>query len=360
MKVGIGVGYWGLGVTKDDQLEIALAAERLGFDAVWVAEAYGSDAVSVLGHLAALTSRVQLGSAVLQIPARSAAMTAMSAATLDGLSSGRFALGLGASGPQVSEGWHGVRFGRQLARTRDYVSVVRMALARERVAYSGETLELPLPDGPGRALKLTIAPEQERLPIVLAAMGPRNVALAGEIADGWLPTFFSPAHVAELREPLVEGAERAGRDPAEVAILPQVGFCVDDDLDAARDAMRFVLGLYIGGMGSRGRNFYVDLVERYGFGEIARTVQELYLAGRKDEAEAALPAELIDATCLCGPRDVVRRRLAEFERAGVDQLIAIPSPLPGQRHLEQVERLAATRAAQPSQAASSSSASGST
>ncbi|MDX8150398.1 LLM class F420-dependent oxidoreductase [Patulibacter brassicae] len=340
MEIGIGVGYWGLGVTKDDQLEIARQAEELGFDAVWVAEAYGSDAVSVLGHLAATTSRVKLGSAILQIPGRSAAMTAMSAATLDQLSGGRFVLGLGASGPQVSEGWHGVRFGRQLARTRDYVNVVRMALARERVAYEGETLTLPLPDGPGRSLKLTIAPAQDRLPIVLAAMGPKNVALAGEIADGWLPTFFSPEHVAELRAPLIEGARKAGRDPSEVAVIPQVAVCVDDDVDAARDTMRFILGLYIGGMGSRKKNFYVELVERYGFGEIAREIQDLYLSGRKDEAEAALPAELIDATCICGPADVVRARLDAFRDAGVDQVLALPTPLPGQKHVEQVRRLA--------------------
>ncbi|MCK9247783.1 MAG: LLM class F420-dependent oxidoreductase [Solirubrobacteraceae bacterium] len=341
MKIGIGVGYWGLGVTKDDQLEIAVTAEELGFDAVWVAEAYGSDAVSVVGHLTAVTKRIELGTAIMQIPARSAAMTAMSAATLDQLSGGRFVLGLGASGPQVSEGWHGVRFGRQLARTRDYVAVVRMALARERVEYAGDTLTLPLPDGPGRSLKLTIAPQQDRVPIVLAAMGPKNVALAGEVADGWLPTFFAPEHIAELRAPLVEGARKAGRDPSEVAVMPQVAVCIDDDVDAARDTMRFLMGLYIGGMGSKRKNFYVELVERYGFGDAARTVQDLYLAGRKDEAEAALPVELIDATCVCGPADVVRERLAAFRSAGVDQLIAIPTPLPGQKHIEQVRRLAA-------------------
>ncbi|MGE4428057.1 MAG: LLM class F420-dependent oxidoreductase [Solirubrobacteraceae bacterium] len=341
MKIGIGVGYWGLGVTKDDQLEIAVTAEELGFDAVWVAEAYGSDAVSVVGHLTAITERIELGTAILQIPARSAAMTAMSTATLDQLSGGRFVLGLGASGPQVSEGWHGVRFGRQLARTRDYVNVVRMALARERVEYEGETLTLPLPDGPGRSLKLTIAPQQQRVPIVLAAMGPKNVALAGEVADGWLPTFFAPEHIGDLRAPLVEGAQKAGRNPDDVAIMPQVAVCIDDDVDAARDTMRFIMGLYIGGMGSKKKNFYVELVDRYGFGDAARTVQDLYLAGRKDEAEAALPVELIDATCVCGPADVVRERLAAFSSAGVDQLIAIPTPLPGQKHIEQVRRLAA-------------------
>lgn len=341
MKLGIGVGYWGLGVTKDDQIAIAKGAEELGYDQVWVAEAYGSDVVSVLGYMAAITDRIGLGAAIMQIPARSAAMTAMSAATLDQLSNGRFTLGLGASGPQVSEGWHGVRFGRQLARTRDYVNVVRMALRRERVEYDGETLTLPLPDGPGRSLKLTIKPAQEHLPIVLAAMGPKNVALAGEIADGWLPTFFSPEHVAELSEPLKEGARRAGRDPDEVKIIPQVGVAIDDDIDAARDIMRWIMALYIGGMGSKKKNFYVELVDRYGFGDEARRVQELYLDGRKEEAMRALPAELIDKTCVCGPAELVAERLKAYEQAGVDQLIALPAPVNGSTHFEQMQRLAA-------------------
>lgn len=341
MKLGIGVGYWGLGVTKDDQIAIAKGAEELGYDQVWVAEAYGSDAVSVLGYMAAVTERIGLGAAIMQIPARSAAMTAMSAATLDQLSNGRFTLGLGASGPQVSEGWHGVRFGRQLDRTRDYVNVVRMALRRQRVEYEGETLTLPLPDGPGRSLKLTIGPAQEHLPIVLAAMGPKNVALAGEIADGWLPTFFSPEHVAELSEPLMAGALRAGRNPDEVKIIPQVGVAIDDDIDAARDIMRWIMALYIGGMGSKKKNFYVELVDRYGFGEEARKVQDLYLDGRKEEAMRALPAELIDKTCVCGPAELVAERLKAYEEAGVDQLIALPAPVNGSTHFEQMQRLAA-------------------
>lgn len=343
MRVGVGVGYWGLGVDRDAQLALALAAEETGYDSVWVAEAYGSDAPTVLATIAAKTERIRLGSAIMQIPARSAAMAAMTAATLDQLSDGRFTLGLGASGPQVSEGWHGVRFGRQLARTRDYVNVVRMALARERVEYHGETLELPLPDGPGKALKLTIAPAQERLPIVLAALGPKNVALAGEIADGWLPTFFSPEHVAMLREPLDEGIARAGRDAADVEIIPQVGVCVDDDVDAARDMMRWILALYIGGMGSKQKNFYVDLVSRYGFEEEAREVQELYLSGQKTQAAQHLSADLIDATCICGPADHVARRFEDYARAGVAELIVLPTPTPGGTQLEQLHRVAALR-----------------
>src|SRR5215218_2115165 len=188
-----------MGLTSADQLEIVQEAERLGYDSVWTAEAYGSDAATILGWLAGQTTKIKLGSAIFQMPARSPAMTAMTAATLDQLSGGRMLLGIGSSGPQVAEGWHGQRFGRQLQRTREYVAVVRMALARERVQFSGETLELPLPDGPGKALRLTIAPVQERIPIYIASIGPRNTSLAAEIADGWIPTLFSPEHVAEFR-----------------------------------------------------------------------------------------------------------------------------------------------------------------
>src|SRR6476619_7520145 len=200
MKLGVHVGYWGMGLTREDQLAIVQEAERLGYDSVWTAEAYGSDAATILGWIAGQTTRIKIGSAIFQMPGRSAAMTAMTAATLDQLSEGRMLLGIGSSGPQVSEGWHGVRFAKQLQRTREYIAVVRMALARERVDFHGETLELPLPDGPGKALKLTISPVQEQIPIYLAAIGPKNTALAGEIADGWIPTLLSPAHLSELKK----------------------------------------------------------------------------------------------------------------------------------------------------------------
>src|SRR5919109_2938650 len=199
MKLGVHIGYWGLGLTRQDQLEIVREAERLDYDSVWTAEAYGSDAATILGWIAGQTSRIKIGSAIFQMPARTPAMTAMSAATLDQLSDGRMLLGIGSSGPQVAEGWHGQRFGRQIQRTREYVAVVRMALARERVEFHGETVELPLPDGPGKPLKLMISPVQERIPIYLAAIGPKNTTLAGEIADGWIPIFFSPEHVSEVR-----------------------------------------------------------------------------------------------------------------------------------------------------------------
>src|ERR671933_640881 len=191
MRLGVHIGYWGLGLTSEDQLEIVREAERLGYHSVWAAEAYGSDAATILGWIAGQTQRIRIGSAIFQMPGRSAAMTAMTAATLDQLSDGRMLLGIGSSGPQVAEGWHGQRFAKQIQRTREYVTVVRKALARERVDYQGETLELPLPDGPGKALKLTISPVQEQIPIFIAAIGPKNTALAGEIADGWLPFLFS-------------------------------------------------------------------------------------------------------------------------------------------------------------------------
>src|SRR5881628_3620497 len=250
MKLGVHIGYWGLGLTREDQLAIVQEAERLGYDSVWTAEAYGSDAATILGWIAGQTTRIKIGSAIFQMPARSAAMTAMTAATLDRLSDGRMLLGIGSSGPQVAEGWHGQRFARQLQRTREYVAVVRMALARERVEFHGETLELPLPDGPGKALKLMISPAQEQIPIYLAAIGPKNTALAGEIADGWIPTLFSPEHVSELRPLLQEGADRSGKSLEDFDIAPTVNVFVTDDLAGARDAMRPFIALYVGGMGS--------------------------------------------------------------------------------------------------------------
>src|ERR1044071_5231142 len=306
MKLGVHIGYWGLGLSSADQLAIVREAERLGYDSVWTAEAYGSDAATILGWLAGQTERIRIGSAIFQMPARSPAMTALAAATLDQLSGGRMLLGIGSSGPQVAEGWHGQRFARQLERAREYVDVVRLALSRERLVYDGETLTLPLPDGPGKALKLTIAPVQERMRVYIAAIGPKNTVLTAEIADGWIPTLFSPEHVAEFRPLLEEGFALAGggKGFANFDIAPTVNLYVSDDRDAARDAMRHFLALYVGGMGSRKQNFYNQLVQRYGFEDAARTVQDLYLEGRKDEAAAALPAELIDAVSLVGPRDV--------------------------------------------------------
>jgi F420-dependent oxidoreductase-like protein len=274
------------------------------------------------------------------MPARSPAMTAMTAATLDQLSDGRMLVGIGSSGPQVAEGWHGQRFGKQIQRTREYVEVVRMALARQRVEYHGETIELPLPNGPGKALKLTIAPVQERIPIYLAAIGPNNTRLAGEIADGWIPTMFSPEHVADARALLEEGAARAGRSLDGFDIAPTVPVSVTDDREAARNVMRAYLALYIGGMGSREKNFYNLLVQRYGFDDAAREVQDLYLGGKKEEAAAAIPAELIDTVTLCGPKDFVRERLRVYQESGVGTLGLMPMAFTKDERLEQLRLVA--------------------
>jgi F420-dependent oxidoreductase-like protein len=267
-------------------------------------------------------------------------MTAMTAATIDQLSGGRMILGLGTSGPQVSEGWHGQRFGRQLQRTREYFDVVRMALSRERVVYKGETLQLPLPDGPGKPLKLTIAPVQQRIPIYLAAIGPRNTALAGEIADGWLPTFFSPEHVGMFRRRLEEGAAAAGRTLERFEVAPQVSVHIGDDLESARNLMRPALALYIGGMGSRQQNFYNALVCEYGFEDAAARVQDLYLDGRREEAMAAIPDALVDLVSLVGPREMVAERLAAYRDAGVGTLLVSPLAHTREQQLAQLSTLA--------------------
>ena len=340
MKLGAYLGYWIPGQKPADQLAFAQEAERLGYDSVWAAEAYGSDAATVLAWLAAGTSKIKLGSAIFQMPARSAAMTAMTAATIDTISGGRMVLGIGSSGPQVAEGWHGQRFAHQLARTRDYVAVLRLALARERVEYHGETLELPLPGGPGRALKLMIPPVQERIPIYLAAIGPRNTELAGEIADGWIPVFFSPENVSDIRDLLEAGAQRAGRSLDGFEMAPSVQAYVSDDHEGARDRMRPMLAQYVGGMGSRQQNFYNQLVQRYGFEDAARDVQDLYLDGKKDEAAAALPDELIDLVTLCGPKDHVRERLAAFRDAGVGTLMITTMAFTPEGRIEQLRAVA--------------------
>jgi len=341
MRLGLNLGYWGLGLTVEEQLGLVKAAEDAGFDSVWAAEAYGSDAATVLAWLAGQTERIRLGSAIFQMPARSPAMTAMTAATLDQISGGRFQLGLGTSGPQVAEGWHGQRFARQLQRTREYVAVVRKALARERLEFAGETLELPLPDGPGKALKLTIAPVQDQIPIFLAAIGPKNTALAGEIADGWLPFLFSPEHVGEVRPLLEEGAARSGRSLDGFQIVPSVSLMISDDIVAARDLMRPVLALYVGGMGSRDRNFYKAAVSRFGFADAAQTVQDLYLDGRREEAAAALPDELIDMLTLAGPAAHVRERVAAYRDAGVATLAVTPMAFTLDERLDQLRQMAA-------------------
>jgi F420-dependent oxidoreductase-like protein len=319
MKLGLNLGYWGAG-NDAENLELAREADRLGYSVVWAAEAYGSDAATVLSWVAAQTERIDVGSAIFQIPGRTPALTAMTAATLDTLSGGRFRLGLGVSGPQVSEGWHGVRFDRPLARTREYVEIVRMALGRKVVRYDGEFFTLPLPDGPGKALRLTVHPVREHLPLYLAAVGPKNLELAGEIADGWLAIFFSPEHAAEALDHLRAGRARVGKDLSDFDVVPTVPVVIGDDLTACAEPVRAYSALYVGGMGSREKNFYNQLAVRMGYGEAAAHVQDLYLRREYAAAAAAVPFEFIDQTALIGPKERIAERLVAYAAAGVTNL----------------------------------------
>lgn len=322
MRLGYSLSWWGgAGLGADDILVLVRAAEELGYDSVWSAETYGTDPSTVLAWLAGQTDRIGLGAGVLQMPARRPVAAAMAAATVDQLSAGRFRLGLGFSGPQVVEGWHGLPFDRPLAQARDYIAVVRMALAREPVVYRGETLSVPLADSQGKALTMQVAPSQERLPIYLAAMGPRAVALAGELADGWLPLNCPPAYVADGRALLEEGARRAGRSLEGFDVAPMVLALVEEDLELARDMMRPMLAMYLGGMGSRTTNFHRLLAGRLGFPDEAAAVHEAYLAGRPGEAAGLLSPDLIDQMTLCGPEERVRDRLDAYRAAGTTTLI---------------------------------------
>ncbi|WP_410670225.1 LLM class F420-dependent oxidoreductase [Amycolatopsis sp. cmx-4-68] len=323
MRLGLNLGYWGAG---NDPANLALAkqADELGYAVVWAAEAYGSDAVTVLTWIAAQTSRIDVGAAVLQIPARTPAMTAMTAATLDTLSGGRFRLGLGVSGPQVSEGWHGVRFTSPVGRTREYAEIVRKALRRERLAHDGEHFTLPLPDGPGKALRLTVRPARKHVPLYLAAIGPKNLELTGEIADGWLPVFFSPAHAEEQLGHIRAGAERAGRTLDGFDVVPTVPLVPGDDWETCADAVRGYAALYLGGMGSKEKNFYNRLACRMGFAAEAAEVQEKYLAGDRAGAMAAVPPAFLDATSLLGPKERIAEKMTEFADAGVTTLSVTP------------------------------------
>jgi F420-dependent oxidoreductase-like protein len=325
MKLGVHVGYV---VNRDllfEQLKTVQAAEELGYDSVWTAEAYGSDAATPLAWFASQTSRIKLGAAIFQIPGRTPGNCAMTATTLDCLSDGRFILGLGSSGPQVAEGWHGQPFARQIQRTREYIEILRKMLGRERVEYDGEIYKLPLPDGLGKPLKIMLPPVQQRIPIYLAAIGPNNTALAGELADGWLPYLYAPEHAAGLNENLARGAARAGRTTNDIAISPSVFAATGDgDIAELRDLIRPMLALYIGGMGAREKNFYNQLVCSYGFEEQAKKVQDLYLDKKYAEAAVAVPAELIDMVSLVGTKAQVAERIAAFEEVGVDNLLVVP------------------------------------
>jgi F420-dependent oxidoreductase-like protein len=323
VKLGLNLGYWGMG-NDADNLALAVEADRLGYSVAWVAEAYGSDAVTILAWVAAKTERIDIGSAILQIPARTPAMTAMTAATLDTLSGGRFRLGLGVSGPQVSEGWHGVRFAKPLARTREYVDIVNLALSRKRVRYDGQTYQLPLPDGPGKALHLMVHPVREHIPIYLASVGPKNLELTGEIADGWLGIFFSTRFAAEQLEIIEAGRRKIGATLEGFDVVATAPLVVGDDPVTCAERVRPYAALYVGGMGSREQNFYNDLLVRMGFPDAATVVQDRYLARDYDAAAAAIPAEFVDSTSLLGPPGRLAERMAQYAAAGVTTLTVMP------------------------------------
>jgi F420-dependent oxidoreductase-like protein len=304
MRLGLNLGYWGADAAR--VVEVARHAEALGFHSVWTAEAYGSDAVVPLTWVGAQTSKIGLGTAIMQMPARSPAMTAMTAVTLDLLSGGRALLGLGLSGPQVAEGWHGQPYGKPLAKTREYVDIVRTIIRREApLEHHGEHYDIPYTGpgatGLGKPLKLIVHPKRE-IPIYLAAIGPKNVALAAEIADGWLPVWFSPTRMEVYADAF------QGRDLSSFDIAPTVSVVLGDDAAACRQMVKPMLALYIGGMGARGRNFYNDLACRYGYEGAAKEIQDLYLDGKKQEAAAAVPDDLVDEVALCGPKE----RIAEL------------------------------------------------
>src|SRR5437588_219291 len=317
MRLGLNLGYWGADPAQ--VLDVARHAESLGFHSVWTAEAYGSDAVVPLAWVGAQTSTIGLGTGILQMPARTPAMTAMTAVTLDLLSGGRALLGLGLSGPQVVEGWHGQPYGKPLVKTREYVEIVRSIMRRDApVEHHGEHYDIPY-QGPGatglgKPLKLIVHPKRQ-IPIYLAAIGPKNVALAAEIADGWLPVWFSPQRL-DVYADAFDGGDLSSFD-----IAPTVTVVPGDDAAACRSMVKPMLALYIGGMGARGRNFYNDLACRYGYEAAAKEVQDLYLDGKKQDAAAAVPDDLVDEVALCGPRERIAELLEPWRSSVVTTVI---------------------------------------
>ena len=317
MRLGLNLGYWGADAAR--VVDVARHAETLGFHSVWTAEAYGSDAVVPLAWVGAQTSRIGLGTAIMQMPARTPAMTAMTAVTLDLLSGGRALLGLGLSGPQVAEGWHGQPYGKPLLKTREYVDIVRTIMRREApLEHHGPHYDIPYTGagatGLGKPLKLIVHP-QRQIPIYLAAIGPKNVALAVEIADGWLPVWFSPTRLDVYADAF------AGRDLSSFDIAPTVSVVLGDDAALCRQMVKPMLALYIGGMGARDRNFYNDLACRYGYEAAATEIQDLYLDGKKQEAAAAVPDALVDEVALCGPRERIAELVEPWKSSPVTTMV---------------------------------------
>ncbi len=345
LKLGLNLGYWGIGPQGDDAVEIVRAAEAQGFDSVWVAESYGSDCVSVLAWLAAQTETIKLGAAIMQVPARPPAAAAMAGATIDALSGGRFIFGFGPSGPQVSEGWYGVPYAKPWGRTREYVEVVREIIARQGpLEHSGTHYKLPIEGGTGqgKALKLNFHPVRNEIPVFVGAIGRKSVEMAAEICDGWIPIFFSADAFEETwGEHLEAGFAKGGRSREDLEISPTLQVAIGGDLDAARSVVKAGLLLYLGGMGSKETNFYVDLTHRFGFGEVADEVQDLFLAGDREQAYAAIPDELVDATALVGSEEEVAARVERLGAAGVDRLICSPIHLDAGERMHTIERMAA-------------------
>jgi len=345
MRIGVQLGYAG---GFKEATEQVVELERAGSDVVAVAEAYSFDAVSQLGYLAAKTSRIELVSGVLPIYTRTPTLLAMTAAGLDYVSDGRFRLGIGTSGPQVVEGFHGVAFDAPMGRTREVVEICRAVWRRERVSYDGTHYQLPLPAGRGtglgKPLKLINHPVRERIPISIAALGPKNVELTAEIADGWQPVFFYPERAADVwGDALAAGAAKRAPELGPLDVMVGVSLAIGDDVEDRLAWVKPQLALYIGGMGAKGRNFYHNLATRYGFGDVANHIQELYLSGRKAEAIDAVPDELVRQTSLIGPRGFVAERVAAFAEAGVTTLLAGPlAAEPGEalRYVEELRALA--------------------
>jgi F420-dependent oxidoreductase-like protein len=328
MRLGLSIPLASSAAELSAGIELAVAGDRLGYDVVWAAEAYGTDAATVLATIAARTERIGIGSGVFQIPARTPAMTAMTAATLDALSGGRFRLGLGVSGPQVSEGWHGVRFADPLGRTQEYVEIVRTALSRRRVTAGGKHFTLPLPDGAGKSLALAMHPVRDHVPIYLAAVGPRNLRLTGQIADGWLGIFFDAASGTEQVDTIRAAATEAGRDPAAIDISVSVPVSMGPDPEAAAARVRPYAALYLGGMGSRKQNFYHGIAVAMGYEREADDVQDRFLARDYGGAAAAVPFEFLDRTCLLGDEQRVAAGLVRLAGAGVTTATVNPIGVP--------------------------------
>lgn len=325
MRLGLNFGYWGS--VPVDNVALAQEADRLGFHSLWTAEAYGSDAVSPLVWLAAQTKQINVGTAIMQMTARVPAMTAMTAATIDLLTGGRMLVGIGASGPQVVEGWHGVPYGKPVTRAREYIEIMRKIWKREEpLVHHGEHYDIPCAGGSGlgKPLKLIQHPLRPSIPIYLAAVGPKNVSLAAELADGWLPIFFSPERVGSYREWLDEGFAKAGNGKTMTNgfdIAPTVHVVLGEDVNACRNQVKPTLALYIGGMGAKGKNFYYDIACRYGYEAAAEQIQGFYLTGKKMEAIAAVPDALVDEVALCGPRERIAERLSAWKDCGITTMI---------------------------------------